>query len=166
MKVLLVFVTFLFCQLLHAHSIKMSTINIEYSKKKHFVSLEVKMFSDDFKNVLESLTSKLVDFSKINLSLIDAIDTYIQSNLQIKLNDEKLRIYNPKMIYSEENNTIELSYRFDLEKFKKVSFEIRNSLMISTFYNQINYCKIKNLDSNKEYLTQFNNKVRTYNLKE
>ena len=147
------------------HPIHVSVTNIDLDPDKGKMEISVKLFSDDFQDLIfqkYSVQLQLVDRVKPDDS-IEAVNRYLQEALQLEMNGKDLA--EPGFVESELNEEATwLFYTYDYgKKIRKV--RIRNSLMLEKFDDQTNLVIVSWDGKQNGYRLDNKNQEITFNIK-
>lgn len=144
-------VIFIFLSSFETHKYYVSTSLIEYKKSINSLHVTIRVFEDDFIDVLNKKFNKDLDLdSDLNESNIKQnISDYLMLNLHIHTNNQKLLF---KYLGSEEKNDTTALY-VEIENLRNLkSIQIKNTMLFDTFNDQQNIIHFKSSLLKKSFL--------------
>ena len=143
------------------HPIKLTSSIIKYSTKAKMMTMECKVFIDDFSPAISPSLEKRVNALSMTKEDISSIESYFIANYKIFINEDKLTLKYTG--YKVKDNVMTLSFSFEYIPFKKGDrLKIENELLFEKFPDlQSNWMTIQippflknyNFESNFENFT-------------
>ncbi len=155
---LIFFISLLTLNLLHP--VHLSITNLEYFDKGNYFNMSIKLFTDDFENILNSTYNINVNLGKDNqIKNADFyITDYIAKNLIINVNNEKIHV-NKYILTDIEFVDISVWLRFKIKhKIKPQKIEITDKIMFDLFRDQKNLLIFTY--NKKQFALEFNHKSK------
>ena len=149
-KIVLI-VIFMFLSSFETHKYYVSTSLFEYKKSMNSLHVTIRVFEDDFINVLNKNYNKDLDLdSDLNESNIKQnISDYLMLNLHIYTKNQKLLF---TYLGSEEKNDTTALY-IEIENLRNPkSIQIKNTMLFDTFNDQQNIIHFKSSLLRKSFL--------------
>ncbi len=147
------------------HPIHVSVCNIDLEPGEGSVDLSIKVFLDDFQDLIFELYSVQLELTDqiIPRDKIQAVNTYFGEALQLEINGKDLG--NLIFVKSEINEeAVWFHYRKEFgEKIRKVS--IRNGIMLQKFEDQTNLLIVTYADIQNGYRMDNKNTEIAFNIK-
>ncbi len=135
-----IFLIFSVISNLYAHPVHLSITNIDYSQKNNSYSVSIRLFADDFEQIInsnyniESNLGKKDELKNIDYYITD----YVSKNLVLKFNDKVIDSKNYNF-ESKEIKDISIWLTYNIKyKPKLTSCEITNKLMFDLYFDQKN----------------------------
>jgi len=165
MKAWIIVSSFIFfsCIKLAAHPIHISVVNIDYVSDSNLVRYSVRLFYDDFQNILNRKYNTMLNFGKENRMTSkeqESVQNYLNTNLIIK--DSKDNILRPVFLgWKVEDFSVWFFFRAKTGVAIN-EFFIENKLMLDVFMDQKNLLIIRKADDEKGF--EFNQRVTNQNI--
>jgi hypothetical protein len=165
MKAWIIVSSFIFfsCINLAAHPIHISVVNIDYVSDSNLVRYSVRLFYDDFQNILNRKYNTMLNFGKENRMTSkeqESVQKYLNTNLIIK--DSKDNILRPVFLgWKVEDFSVWFFFRAKTGVAIN-EFFIENKLMLDVFMDQKNLLIIRKADDEKGF--EFNQRVTNQNI--
>jgi hypothetical protein len=120
------------------HPIKLTASLIEYSPKTNCLKMECKIFIDDFEKSINKTLAKNIDTSNPSKEDINGIDDYINSYINLSLNNKTLNI-------KYKTSEIVKTYNVLLIKFEDINVKLKkgDKLLIENalFFEEFGYAQ-------------------------
>jgi hypothetical protein len=157
-QILILYIVIQSCFSVSAHPIHLSVVNIDYICDSDLIEYSVRLFYDDFQNILNRKYNTMINFAKENRMTSkeqESIQKYLNSNLKIM--DSNGNIIAPVFLgWKVEEFSVWFFFR---AKTRGVinSFSIENKLMLDVFMDQKNLLIINKTDIEKGL--EFNQRI-------
>ncbi|MEZ5022938.1 MAG: DUF6702 family protein [Chitinophagales bacterium] len=139
------------------HPLHVSVCEINHNAEKEWLEVTIKIFADDFQDVLEERTGIITHIGLPNedVKTNDFIFDYLQEKIQININGEPREI---KFSGKEVEDVSTWCYLYVPNVSEIKSIEVSNSVMVHWFNDQIN---VTHIDCNDKLKSTFFSKDRT-----
>ena len=139
----------------------MSITSLEYNAQTDALEVVVKFFTDDLEDALENSSNyKLFLATKKEASATDSLlEMYLNNHLQFSQKNKSLKA---NFLGKEASRDYTYTY-LEIENFKEDEFtQIKNTLLISTFKDQVNQVNYKNGERSKSISMHKDNRLAEF----
>ena len=139
---------------LEFHDYYVSTTEVDYIKKKNILQITIRMFINDFEDVITKNNNLKLDPDSNSIEINKQLNQYIIEKFKILVNQEPMILDFIGKEYK--TDVLQVYYEVKLfEKIKSVSFE--NYILFDFFKNQQNIIHFKIDKYRKSFLLDINN---------